>query len=89
MPNGDVRDFAKLRVVNEHGRGMFARQSYTVANAVVQGDQVLLETTWSAVLQVPLGRLEVGREMRARSAQIFEFRDGLIWRHRSYDSFDW
>ena len=89
VPKGDVRDLAKLRSVNEHGRKMFARQSYTFVSAVAQGDRVVLETVWSAVLRVPLGRLEAGREMRARSAQIFQLRDGLIRRHRSYDSFDW
>lgn len=89
VPKGGVRDLAALQKVNSHGRGMFISQTYEIVNAIEAGDQVVLETVWTGVLKVALGSLQPGQTMQARSAQIFQFRDGLIWRQRTYDSFTW
>lgn len=89
VPKGGIRDLAALQVVNSRGRNMFMAQTYEVVNAIEAGDQVMLETVWTGVLSVALGSLQPGQTMQARSAQIFQFRNGLIWRQRSYDSFTW
>jgi hypothetical protein len=34
------------------------------------------------------GTLKLGDQLRARFAQVFEFKDGLIWRQRNYNCFD-
>lgn len=89
VPAGGVRDLVALRAVNSHGRDMFTAQTYEIANAIAMDEQVVLETVWTGKLRVPLGKLGAGQTMQARSAMIFEFRDGLIWRQRTYDSFVW
>jgi hypothetical protein len=35
-----------------------------------------------------IGALKPGDQIRARFAQFFRFKDGLIWRQRNYDCFD-
>jgi len=88
LPNGAVRDFINLRAAYDKSRYAIARQSYEVVNAMASGHCVVLETIWSATLAVGFGKLLPGATMRARFAQVFEFRDGLIFRIRNYDCFD-
>ena len=49
---------------------------------------MVLETRWTATLAAGAGGRGEGDRMRARVAQVFEFRNGLIFRIRSYDCFD-
>jgi hypothetical protein len=49
---------------------------------------VVLEAIWTGTLAVGFGTLKPGDQLRARFAQIFEFKDGLIWRQRNYDCFE-
>lgn len=88
MPHGAVRDFINLRAAYDKSRHSIAAQSYEVVNAVASGHTVVLETIWTATLAIGFGKLAAGDKMRARFAQIFEFRDGLIQRIRNYDCFD-
>jgi ketosteroid isomerase-like protein len=88
QPNGAVRDFINIRAAYDKSRHAIAAQSCDVVNAVGSGNCVALETIWTATLAVGLGNLAAGDTMRARFAQFFEFRDGLIFRIRNYDCFD-
>jgi SnoaL-like domain len=88
LPNGAVRDFINLRAAYDKSRYSIVRQSYEVVNAIASSNCVVLETIWTASLAVGIGKLSPGDTMRARFAQIFEFRDGLIFRIRNYDCFD-
>jgi ketosteroid isomerase-like protein len=63
-------------------------QRFEIVNAVRSGDHVALESLWTGTFSVAIGTLPVGAPMRARFAQFFEFREGLIWRLRNYDCFD-
>jgi ketosteroid isomerase-like protein len=88
LPNGAVRDFINLRAAYDKSRHSIAAQSYEVVGAVASGNTVALETIWTATLAVGFGKLAAGDKMRARFAQFFDFRDGLICRIRNYDCFD-
>lgn len=88
LPNGAARDLAALADANAKGRHVLASQRYEVLNALGAGDTVVLEAKWSGTLAVDIGALKAGDVMRARFAQIFEFRDGLIVRQRNYDCFE-
>jgi|SRR6201989_387659 ketosteroid isomerase-like protein len=88
LPNGAVRDFINLRAAYDRSRHSIAEQSYEVVSAVASGNTVVLETIWTAKLAISYGKLAAGDWMRARFAQFFEFRDGLICRIRNYDCFD-
>ena len=88
QPNGVIRRFDDLRAANEKARGLLHSQRFEIVNAVRTGDHVALESLWTGTFNVPIGNLAAGVPMRARFAQFFEFRDGLIWRLRNYDCFD-
>ena len=67
---------------------MIKAQTIEIVNAVSSGQCVVLEAIWTGTLAVGLGTLKPGDQLRARFAQIFEFKDGLIWRQRNYDCFE-
>jgi ketosteroid isomerase-like protein len=88
VPNGAKRDLAALRAAHSKGRQVISAQNFEVVNAVATGNCVAIEAIWTGTLAIGLGSLKPGDKMRARFAQFFEFRDGLIVRQRNYDCFE-
>jgi ketosteroid isomerase-like protein len=79
---------AALRIAYSKGRQVISEQNFEVVNAVATGNCVAIEAIWTGTLAIELGSLRPGDKMRARFAQFFEFRDGLIVRQRNYDCFE-
>jgi ketosteroid isomerase-like protein len=88
VAQGARRDLAALLAGAEQGQKVVSRQQYEVRNVLATGDQVALEVVWTAALNVPVGSLPAGDEMRAHFAVFLEFRDGKIAAQRNYDCFD-
>ncbi|HVV52875.1 MAG TPA: nuclear transport factor 2 family protein [Polyangia bacterium] len=88
LPKGLTRDLQALREANLKGRAVMSAETYQVLTATEQDGRVVLEVAWTGTLAVPFGSLQPGAILRARFAQVFEFKDGLIWRQRNYDCFD-
>ncbi|MCB9307325.1 MAG: nuclear transport factor 2 family protein, partial [Lewinellaceae bacterium] len=59
-----------------------------VKNLLSVGDTVVLECIWRGTLAIPIGNIPAGGQMTAYFAQVFEFRDGKIYRQRNYDCFE-
>lgn len=87
-PQGDRRSVEDLRRDFARGREILESQSYAITSVTEDADRVAVEVLWRGRLAVPLGSLGKGDEMRARSAILFEFRDGLIVAQRNYDCFE-
>jgi len=88
VPDGARRDLSALRDAWERGQNVVASQRYEVRNVMASGDWVALEVTWSAVLNVAIGTMPAGGEMRAHFAVFLQFQDGKIVRQHNYDCFD-
>jgi ketosteroid isomerase-like protein len=88
MPQGKRSNLAEMREAFRRGRHVMASQRYEVLNAVVSGNQVVVEFAWTGTLAVPVASLSAGSQMRARCVVFLEFRDGLIAAHRQYDCYD-
>jgi plasmid stability protein len=88
LPNGVTRDLTALREANHKGRAVMAAETYDILTATEDGERVVLEVAWTGTLAIALGALQPGAVLRARFAQVFEFKNGLIWRQRNYDCFD-
>ena len=87
LPNGAVRDLAALREAGEKGRKVMSAQTIEIVNAVGTGHCVAIEAIWTGTLAIAMGNLKPGDQIKARFAQVFEFKDGLIWRQGNYDCF--
>jgi ketosteroid isomerase-like protein len=87
LPKGTVRNLEALREASAKGRKVI-KAPIEIVNAVSSGQCVVLEAIWTGTLAVGFGTLKPDDQLRARFAQIFEFKDGLIWRQRNYDCFE-
>jgi len=88
LPNGARRGLKELQEAADRGRSVMAAQTFEILNALADGDTVLVEASWTGTLAVPIGEeTPAGTVMRARFAQVFEFRDGKIIAQRNYDCF--
>jgi len=88
LPKGAVRNLEALRDARAKGRKVIKAQTIEIVNAVSSGQCVVLEAIWTGTLAVDFGAVKPGDQLRARFAQIFEFKDGLNWRQRNYDRFE-
>lgn len=86
--NTTTRTLNDLKEASEKGRKILTQEKYEIMNLLVAGDTVVLECVWHGTLAIPLGNIPVGGQMRAHFAQIFEFKDGKIFRQRNYDCFE-
>jgi ketosteroid isomerase-like protein len=88
IPQGLTRDLPALREANLKGRAVMSGETYEILTATEQEGRVVLEVAWTGTLAIGLGSLPSGAVLKARFAQVFEFRNGLIWRQRNYDCFE-
>lgn len=87
VERGVARDLEALLAASRKGRNLLENQRYVVKNALVEGDRVALEVSWSARLLVPLGSLAAGDWMTAESGMFFWLRDGRVFRQHNFDCF--
>ena len=88
LPRGARRDLQALSEAAARGRKVMASQTLEILNSVASGDTVVVEAAWTGTLAVAIdARTPAGSVMRARFAQVFEFRDGKIVAQRNYDCF--
>jgi ketosteroid isomerase-like protein len=88
VPSGATRDLAALREGVEKGKLTVAEERYELINAVETGDEVACEVMWTARLNVAIGALAAGEQMRAHLAMFISWRDGKIISQRNYDCFE-
>ena len=82
------RTLTELKEASDKGSKILKKETYEVKNLLSIGDTVVLECILRGNLSIPLGKIESGGQMMAYFAQIFEFKDGKIYRQRNYDCFE-
>ena len=82
-----TRTLKGLKAGAERGKKLLIREEYEVKNLVSTGNTVLLECIWRGTVANPLGNTPAGGQMSADFAQVFEFKNGKIFRQRNYDCF--
>lgn len=83
-----IRGLDELREASRRGRQLISKEEYIVKNLIEDGNTVVLECLWKGTLAQPLGIHKQGDVISAHFAQIFEFKDGKIYRQRNYDCFE-
>lgn len=87
-PAGGKSDLETIKRRSEEGKNLLSRQTYTIINEIIAGDELAVEAEWTGVLAVPLGELAAGYEMKAHFAMFFKFENGRIVSQRNYDCFE-
>ena len=88
VEQGASHDLSQVLERSRKGRQVVQKQSFAIKNALVDGDRVAIELTWTAELKVPLGKLPVGGSMSANCGVFFRLRDGRIVEQHNFDCFD-
>jgi ketosteroid isomerase-like protein len=70
------------------GRQVLQKETYEVVHPYETGNTVIIEAIWKGILVIPVGKLNTGDVMKAYFAQVFQFKDGKIFRQRNYDCFE-
>lgn len=83
-----VRNLNDLKLGAERGRKIMSKEEYDIKNLYSIGDTVILEAVWKGTVSIPIGNIPAGGQMVAHFAQIFEFKEGKIYRQRNYDCFE-
>ena len=86
--NKTIRSLEELIYASEKGKKVLLKEEYEVRSLISVADTVILECVWHGTLAIPIGKIPAGGQMTAYFAQIFEFKDGKIFRQRNYDCFD-
>lgn len=83
-----ARNLDALKSASDRGMKVLQREHYEIIRAYVCESTVIIEVIWRGVLNVPVGGMAVGSEMKAHFAQFFEFKEGKIIHQRNYDCFE-
>lgn len=83
-----IRKLADLKAGADRGKQILSKEEYKVVNIVSAGETVVLECIWTGTLAIPVGKIEAGSQMKAYFAQVFEFKEGKIFKQRNYDCFE-
>ena len=86
--NAAVRNLEDLKAASVRGKSFLMKQEYEIKNLFSTQNIVVLEAVWKATVASPVGNIPAGGIMTAYFAQIFEFKDGKIYRQRNYDCFE-
>jgi ketosteroid isomerase-like protein len=85
---GQVRGAAEMMRDMPRANQVLQRQSYPIETIVASGDNVVVETRWEGIVNVPLGRLRPGDAMVAHICMVFTLKDGKIIRQVNYDCYE-
>lgn len=87
VSKGAERDLTELLAGSRKGRQVVRNQRYEVQSALVDGDRVALELTWTAELKVPLASTPAGGTLTAHCGMFFRIAEGRIVEQHNYDCF--
>jgi hypothetical protein len=79
-PHGSVADLDRALAGAQRGKQLFKRQTYTITNALSDGDWVALEIDWLGITAVQVQNLPPDSEIRDHVAVFLFFRGGRIAR---------
>ncbi len=88
LKNMAVRNLDEIKESFEKGLKVLSKQQIEIQKLHSCGDTVILEANWKGTISVPIGSIPVGGQMVAYFAQIYQFKDGKIYRQRNYDCFE-
>jgi len=86
-PEGSTRNRAQVLEGADHSGEIVSGQRFEVRRTTCQAGRVVVEAEWSATVLMDLPYWDRGDEIRARTASVFEVRDGRIFSQHSYDCY--
>lgn len=82
------RSLQDLKAASERGLNVLQKETYEIIHIYEHGSTVIAEVVWTGVLNIALGNIPAGGELKAWFAQFFDFEGDKIIRQRNYDCFE-
>jgi predicted ester cyclase len=86
--NGQLRGLEASLEGLKKAKMILTEQHYEIVGVVDDGEKVVVEKVWTGKMSMDIGNLKKGQEMKAYICAVVEFKDGKIFRHRSYDCYE-
>ena len=86
--NGQVRNLEMSLEGVKKAKMILVEQKYEIISKIEDGDKITVEKIWTGKISVDIGSLKKGQELKAYICAVVEFKDGRIYRHRSYDCYE-
>jgi ketosteroid isomerase-like protein len=86
-PAGSTRTLEQVLDGAEQSGEIVSGQRFEVQRSTCEGGRVVVEAEWSATVIMDLPYWDEGDTIRARTASVFEVRDGRIVSQHSYDCY--
>jgi len=83
-----IRSLKELKIATDRGAKLLQSEHYQIVNKYICDRAVIVEVIWLGQLSKSLGKLNVGEELKAYFAQVYEFENGKIIKQRNYDCFE-
>jgi ketosteroid isomerase-like protein len=86
--NGQVRGLEASLGGLKNAKMILEKQTYEIAGFVDDGERVVVEKVWTGKMSMDVANLKKGQELKAYICAVVEFKDGRIYRHRTYDCYE-
>ena len=85
---GQVRNLETSLEGVKKAKMILAEQNFEITGFLEDADQIAAEKIWTGVMSMDIGNLKKGQELKAFICAVVEFKDGRIYRHRTYDCYE-
>lgn len=86
--NGQVRNLEMSLEGVKKAKMILAGQKYEIVGVVEDGEKITVEKIWTGKMSMDIGSLKKDQELKTYICAVVEFKDGKIYRHRSYDCYE-
>ncbi len=85
---GQIRNLAACLEGVKKAKTILAEQQYKIVNYIEGEGKLVFEKIWTGRMSIDIRNLKAGQELKAYICAVVEFRDGKIFRHRTYDCYE-
>ena len=86
--NGQIRNLEMSLEGVKKAKMILAEQKYEIVGVIEKDNKINVEKIWTGKMSMDIGSLKKDQELKAYICAVVEFKDGKIYRHRSYDCYE-
>lgn len=86
--NGQIRNLEMSLEGLKKAKMILSKQTYEVVGYIEDNEKVVVEKIWTGKMSMDIGNLKKGQELKAHICAVVEFKDGKVYRHRTYDCYE-
>jgi len=85
---GQIRNLEMSLEGLKKAKMILSEQTYDIVGYAEENDKIVVEKIWTGKMAMDIGNLKKGQSLKAYICAVIEFKDGKIFRHRTYDCYE-